>query len=958
MPWPDDDTDLPVEILAAFGADLTADPDTWSWTNLTTRLLRTSLIRLSGGRRDGARQVSTGTTSALLLNDDGALMPESPVATYWPNVVMNTPIWLRLDPTDIGLPSVPGTYYDLAAGYADDWDPTIIPGSDGEAASQVALTASGIMRRLSQGARPLASALSRAIVVADPIAYWSMEDGSDSTEAVSALPDQPSLVTLGSVAPQFGAADGPPGSDSLPDLTSHGVLTGRVPIYAHTGEWQVEWWFQTDTGDSLDFTASVPLQWDTPDGSVVAWDMLLFVGRGATNPGLGLIRIDVGGYVAPPGGGEPGESQRLADPGEYIEATIPSVQGQWHQARICARQASGTTIQLTAYINNTQVGTITFALFAGPATLGPVTRVTVNPLQGSGAYAGVDGVGLASVGHVAVYDTIADPGTFSPGMGYPGEAASTRIARLCAEEGVPAVVDAGTSEPMGAQRPGNTLLDLLRQCEAADMGILSEHRWGLRYRPRDTRYNQGVALNVDLSTYQHDGGTDPASVLTPKFDDALVRNDWTVSRTEGSRGVTVVDLVDIARRGRYDDATELNVATDGVLGSQAGWRVWLGTFVTRRYPSWPLDLAGNPEYIADWMALQLGDRARRTNPPAPHPPGVIDTIVEGWSATIGPRSWMVTPSGGPYQPWRVAEVDDDPRVAADGSALAAALTSTGTSARLLSTIENGPWITGTSVTNTTDFPLFINVGGEMVYLSGIAAALTDTFTRTVASGFGTATTGQAWTVVGTASEYNVVGGATARMTTGTVNVLLIAHLDSGATDIIVQGTVSIPVVPTGAGISARVIGRMTDTGNYYEAILTVGLSGATTLMISRRVAGVGTTVVSAVSVGTHSAGNAWTIRLQVVGPRMAAKAWRVLDPEPSGYQLFGFDSSLTTGSRVGLATRRETGNTNGSTNIDWDDLSAPTLQVCTVADRSVNGVIKSHSAGAPVDVWEPAIVPL
>lgn len=715
MNWPDDGTDLPVEILAAFGADLTADPDTWDWTTLTDRLLLNEQIRLRAGRSAGARYASPGSGSMLLLNDDGALMPEFPTSIYWPDVEQNTPVWARLDPTVLGFEAPDaGDYWDLLNGFADQWDPTLVPDSDGTMLSVVRLTASGILRRMSQGAKPLASALSRRILSQGPVAYWPMEDGSDSTSAASALGHQP-LTVIGAVAPQFAGSDGPAGSSPLPDLTSHGVLVGTVPTYTATGEWQVEYWFQTDTGDSLDFTASVPLQWDTPGGTVVAWDALLFVGQGAGNPGLGNIKLDIAGYAAPIGGGPPGESQRLEDLA-IITGPIPSTQGAWNQLRVCAKATSGTEIQLTAYLNNSLLGTATDSTW----TLGAVTSITVNPLQGDGAYATVDGVGLAGVGHVAVYDTIADFDTYYAGLGYPGESASSRVDRLCDEEGIRVTVQSGDSESMGSQRPGRTLLDLLRDCEAADMGLLSEYRWGLHYRPRSTRINQDAALVVDLATYQHDGGTDPASVLQPKFDDSIVRNDWTMSRPEGARGVNVTDPVDIAKRGRYDDAADINVATDGVLVHHAGWRVRLGTAVIRRYPSWPLDLAGNPQYLAAWMAALFGDRVTRTGAPAPHPPGDIDTLLEEWSATIGPRQWMVSVGGGPYGGWTVGTVDGQPRVAADGSTLAAVLNPGDSTFTLASTASNGVWVTGTTVTNTVDYPMLLRVGGDLVVASGIS----------------------------------------------------------------------------------------------------------------------------------------------------------------------------------------------------------------------------------------------
>ncbi|MEU8334792.1 hypothetical protein [Micromonospora tulbaghiae] len=87
--WPDD-RDLPVEVEAAFGATLTADPGTWLWTDLSARL-RANPISI--------RQnvfPTPSTCSVTLHNDDGALTPLHPGSPYWPNVDLGTPLRVRV----------------------------------------------------------------------------------------------------------------------------------------------------------------------------------------------------------------------------------------------------------------------------------------------------------------------------------------------------------------------------------------------------------------------------------------------------------------------------------------------------------------------------------------------------------------------------------------------------------------------------------------------------------------------------------------------------------------------------------------------------------------------------------------------------------------------------------------------------------------------------------------------
>jgi hypothetical protein len=89
------DEDLDVRIEAAFGADLTQPPSTWTWTDLTDRLLpNTITIRRGVAVGAAAAQVSSG--NLVLRNDDGALTPQLATSPYWPNVDAGTPVRIRM----------------------------------------------------------------------------------------------------------------------------------------------------------------------------------------------------------------------------------------------------------------------------------------------------------------------------------------------------------------------------------------------------------------------------------------------------------------------------------------------------------------------------------------------------------------------------------------------------------------------------------------------------------------------------------------------------------------------------------------------------------------------------------------------------------------------------------------------------------------------------------------------
>jgi hypothetical protein len=103
MAFPDD----PLEHRAqfAFGADLTADPGTWEWTDVTDDVPPQS-IGITRGRQAEAGAVTPGTISMVLDNTSGDYTPELATGAHYPHVVVGVPLQesLRGTSTFIGLP--------------------------------------------------------------------------------------------------------------------------------------------------------------------------------------------------------------------------------------------------------------------------------------------------------------------------------------------------------------------------------------------------------------------------------------------------------------------------------------------------------------------------------------------------------------------------------------------------------------------------------------------------------------------------------------------------------------------------------------------------------------------------------------------------------------------------------------------------------------------------------------
>ncbi|MET8908395.1 hypothetical protein [Micromonospora sp. NPDC004551] len=175
--------------------------------------------------------------------------------------------------------------------------------------------------------------------------------------------------------------------------------------------------------------------------------------------------------------------------------------------------------------------------------------------------------------------------------------------------------------------------------------------------------------------------------------------------------------------------------------------------------------------------------------------------------------------------------------------------------------------------------------------------------RTVAGGWG-----GGWTT-NPAPDASVTNGL-AQTSQATVNALRHGYIDTGSANHAFFIDVTIPVVPTGAGLSVWALGRLTDISNYYAAQLTIGTTGAATIIIQKRVAGTLTAVGTSVAAGTHTAGATWRVGINVNGTTVKGKAWMPATQAEPNWQITQTDASLATGNNAGVAGRLETGNTN------------------------------------------------
>jgi hypothetical protein len=351
------------------------------------------------------------------------------------------------------------------------------------------------------------------------------------------------------------------------------------------------------------------------------------------------------------------------------------------------------------------------ALFAAglvAGTLAAPTRVMLNPDR-SNTTASLTSAGLRFVvGHVRVVDDVSakdspyytDPATgltVQAANAWYLEAAHSRVGRLCDEERVPFELDGDPDvsgfDQLNTQRDG-TFTSLVENAAESESGALVyETGFGYAMLSRSCRYNQPVALTVDLSTYCYSDDTDPDEVLVPQLESRLA-NYWTVKRHLGSEGSYAADEAYRTRRGTIPEEVTIDAVTDAILEDHAAWRVHKNVdFTGAYYPTTPIDLLANPDLIDDWLDCRIGARIQQANQPTLAGLETIDVLMEGYTETLGPKVWNVQVAGVPAEPWQVGVYDTDLYDAATTTVGGAGVNTTATAVTFSSTNRNDTWST-------------------------------------------------------------------------------------------------------------------------------------------------------------------------------------------------------------------------------------------------------------------------
>lgn len=208
------------------------------------------------------------------------------------------------------------------------------------------------------------------------------------------------------------------------------------------------------------------------------------------------------------------------------------------------------------------------------------------------------------------------------------------------------------------------------------------------------------------------------------------------------------------------------------------------------------------------------------------------------------------------------------------------------------------------------------------------ALATDAFGRTTTAGFGTADTGGAWTISGTAANFNVAGGVgTITTAAGVTRTASLKSVSSSNVDLTAK--ISLDKAATGGGVYVGLVGRQVGA-EAYTARLWFTAAGAVQVQILN-----GSTVVQAVTASglTYVAGTQVQLRMQVTGtasPVVRARVWKTSDTEPTTWRVNSPIAAPTQAMQgpgyIGVTSYVSASATTTPIIVSFDDLSANPAQ--------------------------------
>ena len=233
----------------------------------------------------------------------------------------------------------------------------------------------------------------------------------------------------------------------------------------------------------------------------------------------------------------------------------------------------------------------------------------------------------------------------------------------------------------------------------------------------------------------------------------------------------------------------------------------------------------------------------------------------------------------------------------------------------------------------------------------------DTFTRSVTDHWNSAEAGGAYSLSGTAADFDVAGGSgtIALRSAGTTRTSMLASV--AATDVDARVRVRSNKAVTGSGQYAYLVLRQVNSSTEYRAKLRLAADGGVWLQANRVVGGVESGLGSEVRVSglVHSADNWIRLRAQVVGTNpttIRLKAWADGQSEPASwaYSTTNAEPSLQGAGAVGVRAYISSSTSNAPVLVSFDDFLI-TSPVGTATPTN------TPAANTPTNTATPSVTP-
>jgi len=660
-------------------------------------------IKTRRGRAATDTKARAGDARMQINNRDGKYSPRNPTSVLYGLIGRNTQLFVTRRNSIRFWGEIPEWPSEWTTGGQDAW---------------VNLVASGPLRRLlAPNAPVLESAMRRAFVYgATPVAYWPVEGGDSTTTVVyDLISNAPSAVggftglagAAGATA--FGRGDLGPGSKPVADISGGFNLDLNIP-------------------ETTPATGTVVLQFSLGFGKTVRTGTFSKCGI-RLNPHVNAKHLGWNVFCYDDGHVELSVFEAdnalnlTGGPTVILSAGAENwFDGKPRQFQLTLTASGGTDVAWILLENDVSKGAGTFTpTFAGAMNSAP-WRIA--------AYSGADAGSGMAFGHAGAFTDPNVSDKYDALLGHTGEAAGTRMARLCLENGVSIVIEGDPADtmPMGPQGV-DKLIDLIYDCEQADDGFLGEarDRFALTYRTLTSMIDTNPTLWLN---YAASGNL--VLPLKSADNDQRIVNDVDVHLTDGSShyrytlssGPMSTAAIASGGIGTYPESPTINVQTIPNASDVAGWRVNVGTTDLQRFDQVNVNVSNTAvnhglQGLADQMVnADIGDRIAIDNPPVWTTVDQLNFIMVGESESFDQYRYTIAYDTVLQAPYQVGVLDDPAlgHLESDGTTVQAGISSVATTFKGLAA-SGELW--ATTALLPADFSFDIMVAGERMTVTGI-----------------------------------------------------------------------------------------------------------------------------------------------------------------------------------------------------------------------------------------------